>query len=208
MKFFQEDYIKNFPDFYNKKQTSNNFKLMQLLQYDAEQFRAVLQELENSLSLDDATGYTLNLYGDMVGQNRGLATDEQYLVLIKTKQARNSCKADYKSIVSCLCRILNCEPKEILLEELENQCAVKLADIPLEKLLAADLTANQFTQILKSLLPAGVRLEGSLYSGTFTFSDAEMEASTDAGFCQNEGDDTGGYLGVLSDDATEIVLPI
>lgn len=208
MKFFQEEYIKNLPDCYNKEPTSNNYKLMQLLKYDAEKFRGVLQELDDSLSLDDAKGYTLNLYGEMAGQKRGLATDEQYLVMIKTKQERNRCKADYKSIVSCLCRILNCQPSEILLEEIEPSGTIRAAFVPLEKILEADLTTGQFTQLLKSLLPSGINLESSLYSGTFTFSNIEMEASTDAGFCQNEGDDYGGYFGVLSDDEADVVLPI
>lgn len=208
MKFFQEEFIKNFPDCYNKQPTSNNYKLMELLKYDNEKFRMVLQELADSLNLENATGYTLNLYGDMVGQNRGLANDEQYKVLIKTKLTRNRCNADYKSIVNCVCQILNCSPSDILLEEIENQCAVRAEFVPLEKILAADLTPSQFTQILNSLLPAGITLESSLYSGTFMFSDSEMEASTDAGFCQNEGEDYGGYFGILSDDESTVVLPI
>lgn len=208
MKFFQEKLIKNLPDRYNKQPVSNIYKLMQLLEYDAEKFRIVLQELDNSLSLDDAKGYTLNMYGEMAGQKRGLATDEQYLVMIKTKQERNRCNADYKSIVSCLCRILSCQPSEIFLEEIEPSGTIRAAFVPLEKILAADLTPGQFTQLLKTLLPAGIHLESSLYSGTFMFSNTENDASTDEGFCQNEGDDYGGYFGVLSNDEKETVLPI
>ena len=208
MKFFQEEYIKNLPDCYNKKPTSNNYKIMQLLKYDDEQFQSVLQELKDSLSLDNAKGYTLDLYGEMAGQKRGLATDEQYKILIKTKIERNRCNADYKSFVRCICRILNCGATEILLEEMEAPATVRMVYVPLDKILAADLTTSQFTQILKSLLPAGITLESSLYSGTFMFSNSELEASTDAGFCQNEGDEYGGYFGVLSDDETDTVLPI
>lgn len=208
MKFFQQPLIKNLPDCYNKDTHSNNYKIIQLLEYDAESFRSVLQELADSLDLDNAKGYTLNMYGDMAGQKRGKATDEQYLVMIKTKQERNRCNADYKSIVRCLCRILNCQPSEILLEETETSGSIKASFVPLEKILAADLTTGQFTQLLKSLLPSGINLESSLYSGTFAFSDAEMEASTDAGFCQNEGDNYGGFFGVLSDDESETMLPI
>lgn len=208
MKLPQTSLIRNLPDCYNKEANSNFSKLMQLFEYDREQFGGVLQELVDSLSLDDAKGHTLNLYGEMVGQKRGLATDEQYLILIKTKQERNRCNADHKSITDCLCRILNCEPSEILFEDSEKPGAVKITHLPLGKILAADLTTNQFTQILKSLLPAGITLESSLYGGTFTFSDTELEASNDAGFCQNEGDEYGGYFGMLSDDTAGVVLPI
>lgn len=208
MKFFQKELIKNLPDCYNKEPNSNNHKIMQLLEADEEKFKSVLQELVDSLNLEDATGYTLNLYGEMAGQNRGLATDEQYLLMIKAKQERNRCNADYKSIVNCVCRILNCEPQEIFIEEMEEPATVMLAEIPLDKIIASDLSPVQFTQLFKTLLPAGVKLESSLYSGTFTFSNMENEASTDAGFCQNEGDDYGGYFGVLSDDESETMLPI
>lgn len=206
MKLFNEDYIKNLPDSYNKDPTSNHSKIMQLLRYDEDAFRSLLAELWASLDLDQAKGYTLDLYGDMVGQNRGQATDEQYLLLIKTKIARNVCGGDYQSIVDCICAILSCHPSEVLLEE--NGNSVSPASIPLGAIIAADLTPSHFTQIMKTLLPVGVTLESGLYAGTFTFASAEGEASTDAGFCENDGDDYGGYFGILSDDENETVLPI
>lgn len=207
MKFFQEDYIKNFPDFYSKDKNSNNYKLMQLLKYDRDKFLGILKEIDDSLDLEKATGYTLNLYGDMISQNRGLANDSQYLFMIKTKLARNRVNSDYKSIAKCICLILDCMPSDIYIEELPNS-KVRLGDIPIDKIIKADITPNQFTQIIKSMLPAGITLETSVYSGTFAFSDVENEETMDAGFCQNEGDNYGGYFGMLSDEENEKVLPI
>lgn len=207
MKFFQENYIKNFPDFYSKEKNSNNYKLMQLLEYDRNKFLSVLKEIDDSLSLEGSKGYTLNLYGDMVNQNRGLANDAQYLFLIKTKIARNRVNSDANSIVDCICKILDCKPTEIYIEELPN-LRVRLSDIPIEKILKADITPNQFTQIIKSLLPAGIVLDVSVYSGSFAFSNEEYEKTRDAGFCQNEGDDYGGFLGMLSDEDDEKILPV
>lgn len=208
MKLFQEDLIKNFPDFYNKDPTSNNYKLMQLIQYDKDKFRAVLDELWKSLDIEQADTYTLDLYGDMVGQKRGLATDEQYLILIKTKIARNRCSGNYSSIVDTVCRILNCSPSEVAFEEQEEPCTIIVKEIPLERIIHADLTPSQFTKILKSLLPVGITLEASVYDGTFSFADSENVASTDSGFCQSEGDTSGGYFGVLSGEENETILPI
>lgn len=208
MKLFQDEYVKNFPDRYNKEKTSNNYKIMQLIGHDDVQFQSLLKELSDSLDLDLARGYTLNLYGDMVGQNRGKANDAQYLMLIKGKNARNHCTGTYPSIVECLCMILGCEPSQVFLEDAENPANVVLSKIPLEMIIASDFTPNQFTQLVKTLLPAGVGLESSLYEGTFEFSEGEGVASTTAGFCQNEGDTTGGYFGVLSSDEQETILPI
>lgn len=208
MKLFQDDLIKNLPDCYNKKPTSNNYKLMQLIQYDRDKFKEELEILWNSLDIDKADTYTLNLYGDMVGQQRGLADDEKYRILIKTKIARNMCCGDYNSIVQCICQILNCSPSEVLIEEKEEPCVVEATKIPLGKIIEAEMTATQFTQILKTLLPAGISLNTSVYGGTFEFSDLEYEASQTAGFCQNEGDNYGGYFGVLSEEENQTVLPI
>lgn len=208
MKLFQDDLIKNLPDCYNKEHTSNNYKLMQLIQYDRDKFKAVLNELWQSLDIDNADSYTLDLYGEMVGQQRGLATDEQYVLLIKTKVARNHCCGDYNSILETVCRILNCSPSDVLFEEEQEPCAIVAKKIPLETIIHADLTPSQFTQILKSLLPVGVRLEASVYEGTFVFASIEGETSVDGGFCQNEGDTTGGYFGVLSSEQSETILPI
>lgn len=208
MKFFQEDYIKNLPDCYNKDPTSNNYKILQLLKYDAEKFQSTLQELWDCLDLDKAAGHTLAMYGDMVGQSRGLASDEQFKILIKTKIARNRCESNYKSVIDCICRVLDCQPSEMLIEELDAPCSVRLVDVPLDKIIGADLTPNQFSQIVATLLPAGVSLEIGSFSGTLVFSDEEMEASRDTGFCQNEGDNYGGTFGLLGDEGDSAVLPI
>ncbi len=209
MKFFQEDYIKNLPDCYNKKTSSNNYKLCQLMKYDKEKFRQTLLELDDSLDLEKASGHTLDLYGQTVGQNRGITTDAQYRVLIKTKIERNRCNSSYKSIINCICRALNCNPSDVLITEQPTPCTVMLRNVSLETVLKADFTPYQFSQIIKSLMPAGVDLEGSVYAGTFEFADGENVASTTAGFRETETDETmGGYLGALSDDGEQITLPI
>lgn len=128
MKRFDENYIKNLPDCYNKDPTSNHSKIMQLLRYDDDNFRSLLEELLDSLDLDKARGHTLDLYGEMVGQNRGVATDEQYLVLIKAKIERNRCEANIQSIANALCRTLNCEPSEFCLKDSDRRIGKNLFD--------------------------------------------------------------------------------
>lgn len=209
MKFFQENYIKNLPDCYNKNTSSNNYKIFQLLKHDEESFRKALSELADSLDLDKASGFTLDLYGQTVGQNRGQTTDAQYLILIKTKIEKNRCSGNYESIVNCICRILNCEPSDVLIEEQNAPCVVKLSKISLDAILNADFTPSQFTQIVKTLLPVGITLETSVYEGTFEFADGENVASTTAGFRATETDETmGGYFGALSNDNGQSILPI
>ena len=208
MKLFNEDLIKNLPDYYDKSKTSNVYKFLQLIGYNYGKLKDTSQELDDSLDLEKATGYTLDLYGAMVGQNRGLATDDQYRIMIKTKIERNRCDGSYPGITNCICRILNCKPSEIYLEDSDNDCAVSIEQIPLAAIIGAEFSPSQFTMILKSLMPAGVALESGLYSGTWEFADTENSYAPDNGFTQSEGGNIGGYFGVLSDSSDDAVLPI
>lgn len=169
MKFFQEDFIKNLPDHYNKTPNSNNDKIMQLLQQDAGIFKGILQELTDSLDIETASGYTLNLYGEMVGQNRGVATDEQYRAMIKSKISRNLTNADHKSIIRSLCSVFGCEPSEIAIVETDETCVVTLEQLPYSSLNKSNIDAATAIKIIKGLMPAGVRVESLSFTGTFEF---------------------------------------
>lgn len=208
MKLFQEELIKNFPDYYNKEPTSNNYKLMELIKYGNGKYQTLLEELEKTLDLETASGYTLNLYGDMVGQKRGHATDEQYRVMIKTKMAQNRCTGSYPSIVDCLCRVLNCDSSKILIEEREEPCTVALSKIPLEVILNAAFTPQQFVQLVAMLLPAGVKLDSSSFEGTFEFATYADEYDENKGFGNIE-QTIGGYIGMLASTGEESpILPL
>ena len=208
MKLFQEEYINNLPDCYNKSKTSNNYKLLELFKYSIDGFRHNIKQIEDILYLDNARGATLDLYGELVGQNRGLATDEQYIFLIKTRIMRNLANGSNKSIVDALCSILNCNVTDVHIEDAESPCTVKISNLPLKTVIEADLTTNQLTQIIQSLMPIGVTFEPVTYDGTFEISDIENEYDDTAGFCDVEGGTIGGYLGTLSSDTHETVLPI
>lgn len=208
MKFYQENQINNLPDCYNKKGTSNNYKLLKLSEFNTDAIRHSLKQIEAVLNINNAKGSTLDLYGDVVGQSRGLATDEQYILLIKTRIMRNLANGSYKSIVDSLCAILNCDNSQVLIEELNEPCKIKISNLPLKTILDANLTTTQITEIIKTLMPVGVVFESSVYDGTFTFSNSENEYNEAEGFCDVEGGTIGGHLGVLSSDTNTVVLPI
>lgn len=208
MKLFQENHIDNLPDCYNKDKTSNNYKLLELSDKNVEAFRECLISIENSLNLNNAKGATLDLYGDLVGQSRGLATDEQYILLIKTRIMRNLANGSNKSITDALCAILNCEQSQVHITEATNPCEVTIT-VPLTAIINAEFTVKQFTQLVQTLMPVGVVLSAnSIYEGTFEFSASENEYVENAGFCDVEGGTIGGYFGALSSEENEIILPI
>jgi hypothetical protein len=206
--FNSENHARNLPDVYKKSTDSNNYKILEIERQTGIGAKETLEEILNSLDLDNAKGKTLDLYGEMLGQQRGIATDEQYLLLIRTKIMRNLSNGSYPSILQSLCATFSCDPSQIYIEELESPCTVKLNSLPLTVINNAGITSAQASAIVKKLLPVGITLESFLFEGTFQFADTETEQSTDAGFCDVEGGTTGGYLGVSGGDEVEQLLPI
>lgn len=204
---WKDEHIKNLPDVFKKTKDSNNYKILEIERYAVNKFRAVLQELRDSLDLDLATGKTLDFYGELVGQDRGVANDDQYRLLIKTKIARNLSNGSYNSVIENIAKTLKCDKSEITISETDTPLVVELGGIPLDTIIKADLTAAQVTALVKSLLPVGVTLGSFLFEGTFEFAETESEYDEEKGFSDNEGT-IGGYLGMTASDGQERVLPI
>lgn len=208
MKIFQQNYVKNLPDKYAKTPQSHNYKILEINRLACENLRAGLDAIFNILDMDNATGETLDNYGDRVNQPRGNATDEQYLYMIKTKIARNLTNGSEPAVIDAICMTLKCEPSQVLLIEREEPGVVELVTLPFDVIVKAGFTTNQLVALIESLLPVGVRLVAYNFEGTFTFSDVENEYDAAAGFCDVEGGTLGGYFGVLLGQDEEAILPV
>jgi hypothetical protein len=207
-KFDFNNPVNNLPDVYKKSTESNNYKILETERSSTEKLYADIQDLFNSLDIDKATGETLDMYGEMLDQPRGLATDSQYRVLIKTKIMRNMSSGDYASVVEALRMSFDCDPSEIHLKDVEDTpCMVELTVLPYEKINSAGLTAKQVEALVQQLLPVGVRLKQYAFEGTFEFADTLGEYDEEAGFADNEGT-IGGYLGTMASSSNEPILPV
>jgi hypothetical protein len=196
--FNRENYAKNLPDAFSKAKGSNNAKILEIAKSAVDELREAIGAIYDSLDIDKATGYSLDLFGDMVGQNRGAATDEQYRAMIKSKIARNLASADHNSIVKALCVVFGCEPSEILLVEKEAPCVVTVESVPFGALNKSNIDARTAVKIISGLMPTGVRLESINFAGTFEFAETATEYDADNGF-GDAGQTLGGYFGMLSD---------
>ena len=74
---FKSVYVDNLPDAYRKDTDSNNYKILNIQKIEIDGIKEDTEDVYNTLDLDQATGKTLDLYGDMLGQARGFATDDQ-----------------------------------------------------------------------------------------------------------------------------------
>lgn len=205
---FFEEYQKNLPDYYQKSEDSNNYKILSVERYAVADFKHDICDIFETLDLTKAKGKTLDLYGDIVNQPRGPATDDQYILMIRSKIMRNLSGGDYQSVVAAICNTFSCEPSQVFIQEKKTPCTVELVVLPLSVINRAGLTTRQTIQLIKQLLPVGVSLESVLFEGTFCFSDREDERDDLAGFCDESLGIEGGFFGVTYGEDDEPILPI
>lgn len=173
------DYIKELPDVYRKSEGSNNWKLLSLEGNLILQFQGDIEAAIESLDIHKAKGKTLDLYGEMIGQYRNGTSDEQYRYLILGKLSSYFCTGNYNDIVEQLAIVFDCDSSLFSFIETDD-CAVSLESFPMETILRAGMTSEQMVEIIKSLLPSGVKLELVELSGTFTFGGVDSAMFVDS----------------------------
>ena len=212
-----ENQAKNLPDSFAKSPDSNNYKILTNEKIAVDEFRKDIKAVDNSLDLNGVDengnpyvyGKTLDLYGEMLNQPRGVATDEQYKMLIRAKITRSLAGGDLPSVLDALCVTFNCEPSQIkIIEKEDAYCTVEAVILPIDKLNDAGMTQTQAAKVIKTLLPVGVKLEVTNYEGTFEFTDSTSEYSETAGFGDLNDDTVGGYFGSIISEEDENPLPI
>ncbi len=201
------------PDSYRKDKDSNNYKLLELTGQQANDLKKDFRAIYNCLDLDAVTGRTLDLYGLMLDQKRGLLNDTQYRYILYTAIGRNIGQGTYDSVMDIIVRMFNTEHGQVTLDdfelsEVDKPCKVRLTRFPLFVLINAGFSSKQAVQMIESLLPICVTIEADNFEGTFEFSDIDDEYDENRGFGNIE-QTIGGYVGLfLGDDEKIPVLPI
>lgn len=201
------------PDSYRKDKDSNNYKLLELTGQQANDLKKDFRAIYDCLDLDTVTGRTLDLYGLMLNQKRGLLNDTQYRYILYTAIGRNIGQGTYDSVMDIIVRMFNTEHGQVTLDdfelsEVDKPCKVRLTRFPLFVLINAGFSSKQAVQMIESLLPICVTIEADNFEGTFEFSDVDDEYDENRGFGNIE-QTIGGYVGLfLGDDEKIPVLPI
>lgn len=206
---FKSVYVNNLPDVYRKDTASNNYKILNIQKIELDGIKSDTEDVNISLDLDQAEGATLDLYGDMLGQARGYATDSQYRVMIKAKIARNLMTGSLNSIISAGCMMFGCEPNEMEIIEDEDPAAIKVISLPFKVINYVGLSARQVIELVIKLVPVGVTVKYAEIQGTFEFGTTDSEYDEEKGFSDSETSPTmGGYLGYAYAAEGEKPLPI
>ncbi|WP_079908283.1 DUF2612 domain-containing protein [Paenibacillus sp. 32352] len=210
-----KDIISRLTDVFTKDPNSNLGKLLSIMADQIRKLEETQSRIREWRDIDKAQGTTLDRIGTIVNQPRGVATDEVYRILIKSKIARNLSTGDINTIIRVLSTALNISSSEIQISEMYNDpvapepAAIALIRLPITAINESGIDPTQFAKIVQRTVAAGVRVGIIDLSGTFSFSSqpAEIELDPEAGFADVE-QTTGGYLGTVYSPGQGTDLPI
>ncbi|WP_088005595.1 hypothetical protein [Indiicoccus explosivorum] len=207
------DILKKFTDVFNKDSNSNLGKIIQIFSQQLQDLETTNIRIKEWRLIDNAEGVALDLIGENIQQPRGIATDEVYRVLLKSKIARNLSTSDINTIIRVLSLALDADPSTIRIQEKWNDptepepAAIKVIEVPLAKINESGLAPEQFVKIIQKTVAAGVKVASIELTGTFEFGGLPMETDAAAGFSDVDGT-TGGYFGAAFEPSSDQELPI
>lgn len=211
--FEAKSIISRFVDYFDKQPNSNISKLMKIFSDELISLNTTTQRVGDWRDIDNAKGVSLDDAGTNINQPRGVATDEVYRILLKSKIARNLSDGSINTIIQVLATALSVPTTQIKIEEKWNDtlepepAAIKLIEIPLAKINEAGLDPANFVRIVQKTVAAGVKVGIIELTGTFEFGTTAMVVDELKGFGNIEGT-IGGYFGAVYTPSTDQELPI
>ncbi|GED69381.1 hypothetical protein BRE01_30830 [Brevibacillus reuszeri] len=209
-----KDFLRKLTDVFTKRPNSNLGKLFTILADQIRQLEETHDRIRAWRDIDQAEGTTLDKIGTIVNQPRGVATDEVYRILLKSKIARNLSTGDINTIIRILSLALSTDPSNIEIKETWNDpvdpepAGISVIKLPIEAINQAGLPPGQFVRMVQKTVVAGVRVREIELTGTFEFaSGSETEIDVNRGFSNLEGT-SGGTLGYAYTPSDDTDLPI
>ena len=188
--------VKNLPDAFAKDKESNNYKLLAIKEDIDANIEQIINQIFDILDFDNATGKTLDLYGERIGIKRGSMTDAQYLIMLRAQIAQNMSDGTRDSIAKVLSFILQCNTSDIQIKGGENTGEVIVDNVPLALLINAGFEPEKIIEIINTLLSVGVVVQSSSFTGTFEYATSYGETSDTKGYGDLDGT-IGGYYGTI-----------
>lgn len=199
--------MERLPDVYAKGKESNNYKFLQIQQAAIEQVEQDLIDLEKMLALEGAKGAALDLYGQMLGQPRGVLNDSQYRFVLRNRMVRSRTTGTYQDVIEGIEEIFGAEHDQVEIEPGAEPGVVQVKRLPFEVLMRAGLSGKRALELIGTLMVAGVRVEAENFEGTFCFTEKDQVLDWNAGFGDEQGQ-RGGALGFAMGEEEEDAMPM
>lgn len=146
-----------------KEEGSNLYSLMSVYSDELMLLKETNDRIMDWRNIDNAEGKQLDLIGRDLLKPRGTATDAQYRIMLKTKIAQNLADGTINGLINAMSYALQLPKSEILVTELwevlDMPAALALEALTPEKVKDANFTQQDFQNLLKILVAAGVKLQ-------------------------------------------------
>lgn len=205
--------VSRLTDAYNKKPNSNISKVISVIVREINQLNETFNKIESWRSIDKAEGQTLDDMGRDLRQPRGVATDEIYRVLLKSKVARDLSTGDTNTIIEVLAMTLDTDKSEINIidgwadVEDPEPASIKVIETPIRKLNEIGMNSHQFARLVELTVASGVAVKSIDLQGTFEYGGDTLETDENKGYADIEMT-AGGYYGTLYIPGHRDELPI
>lgn len=141
-----------------------------------EQVKIIEDNLQLQLdwkNIDEAQGFALDKFGQIVGLPRGTWDDEMYRIRIKVRIAQNLSDGTINSVIETLAMALQTDVSTIKIESMWEKGqpdTIAISGIPFDVLNKAGMTTDQLVDMVKLIIAAGIRVETIGIEGTFRMS--------------------------------------
>lgn len=184
--------LKKLTDALKKDEKSTIGKIMIVFDDQHNSAMQMLKKIESWNDIENATGAELDAIGEEINQARGLATDVQYRMLIRSKRLRAKADGTLNSIIDSMARTLNCKPTEFKISSAiesggTEPNALIIEGLPLKVLSDAKITPNQVIKMVEQVASADVRVASANFKGTFRFSNTYDTPEYDGEFGFGKG---------------------
>lgn len=206
---YQEKCIGMLTDAYEKGKQSNNYKLFDIVTNELDQLYKAINDVRDAIDIDLATGETLTKLAKNVNQDRGTVNDVVLRVLIKAKIAADMSEGTINTILAVNDFIFGGlgNDKASITEFPDGEPAAFRIAAPLDAIVAANVTLNQYIQIMLRVKAGGVAIIAD-FQGSFEYGSIDQYGPPyDTGFANDE-QTTGGTIGALYDPVNDDPLPI
>lgn len=160
---------KNLSDAYRKDTGGNLYKLLQLVNLLQNDTKIDLNAIDSSRDIHEATGKTLDRYGELVGESRNGATNEQYRTKILAKIARCRAESDCNSIITAIAHLFTTDAANLSI--IEDDMKADVIGLEIEMLQNSGYKSLEIESMIAELIPIGVELLPPKYAGTLKIID-------------------------------------
>jgi hypothetical protein len=212
--FDAKSVVSRLSDYFDKRPESNISKLLKIFSEELQQLHTTIERVGEWRDIDKAEGAVLDDIGTNIKQPRGVATDDVYRILLKSKIARNLSDGSINTIIRVLAIALSCDYNEIkIIEKWDDplepeEAAIKVMELPLQKLNETGLDPINFARLVQKTVIGGVKVDVIELTGTFEFGDESNVIDYEKGFGDVNNESIGGYLGAAWTPSTDKELPI